>query len=251
MGVKTNNGARDRVQRGQPKRKFLHVAPVAYRPSVNPEQSVYYWWYEYLKRNERYMRCCESGGKGRLAHLYRDFGDVFAVTFSHWWQAGNRGERLFAEPLAPLKLRELRTVEEWKEEWTRESVMVVAVPLTEPKRRLKRWFDELLMRRHAGRPGVPTKLNSESLYPEHTTFSVLALDQMLMVYDLKLKEPDLTNAELGQRLRLVLTAMPKKTDGEVLAKKKRNTMSATVSRYLKKANAYIENTALGKFPCAD
>lgn len=251
MTVKRIKRGENQQQRGQPKRKFLHIAPLAYRPSINPEKSVYYWWYEYLKRNDQYRRCCKSGGKGRLANLYKDFGDVLATSFSHWWQEGRRGERLFAEPLAPLHLKELRSVEEWEEDWTRESVMVIVAPLSEPKRRLKRWFEELLKRRHTGKRGYATKQDSEALYHVDTKFNVKALEQMLRVYDLKQAEPDLKLAELGRRLGLVPVAMPEPKDTLARSAKKRNTRAATVSRYLKKANAYIENTAAGKFPCAD
>jgi hypothetical protein len=129
--------------------------------------------------------------------------------------------------------------------------MIVAVPLSEPKRRLTRWFDELLKHRHGGRPGYATKKDSESLYPVHQQFSVLALKQMLLVYDLGLAEPDLKLWQIGQRLKLVPSAMPKVGDSIPKLAKKRNTMAATVGRYLKKAEAYIRNTAVGKFPCPD
>jgi hypothetical protein len=52
-------------------------------------------------------------------------------------------------------------------------------------------------------------------------------------------------------LKLVKTAMPRVGDSIPLLARKRNSMAATVSRYLKKAEAYIRNTASGKFPCVD
>ena len=80
---------------------------------------------------------------------------------------------------------------------------------------------------------------------------MLALEQMLLVYDFKQANPHLTMAEIGKQLKLVSSAMPKTGDSIPLLAKKRNTMTATVSRYLTKADAYIRNTAIGKFPCAD
>jgi hypothetical protein len=248
--IRRNQRDRKRVRAS---RTFLHKAPISHRAHVRPKQSVYYWWYEYLKRNEQYRRCCHSGGKGRLAGLYRDFGDIFTGRFKDWWEADNRGERLFAEPLAPVRLEELRTADDWDAEWTRNAVLVVVVPLGEPKRRIERWFDRLLKRRHTGRPGHPTKQESGANYKVHSNFSVLALEQMLMVYDFRRKEPDLTLAEIGKQLKLVPTAMPKTGDSIVLLAKKRNTMAATVSRYLKKAKAIIRNATdrRKEFPCAD
>jgi hypothetical protein len=231
-------------------RTFLYKPPISYRAGIEPKQSVYYWWFEFLRRNDQYKRCCESGGKGRLATLYKDFGNVHAGSFRRWWDTDQRGERLFAEPPAPIRLQELRDADEWDEEWTRTGVMVVVVPLTEPKRRIKRWFGRVLDMRHTGRPGYPTK-EPAALYQVHQKFSVLALEQMLMVWDYKQDHPDLTMAEIGRNLKLVPTAMPKVGDSLPLLVKKRNRLTATVSRYLKKAEAMIHNTAQGKFPCVD
>lgn len=228
---------------------FLYKAPFV-RQGVVPTQSVYYWWYEFLKRNDDYRRCCKSVRKGRLAKLYEDFGNVHTSNFKQWWLKDKRGERLFAEPPAPVRLQELRDPSEWAADWQREGVMVVVVPLHEPKRRINRWFKRLLDHRHTGRPGHPTKKPAAN-YQVHQKFSALALEQMLAVYDYKLANPTLTLHEIGKKLKLVPTAMPKVGDSIPLLAKKRNRMTATVSRYLKKANAMIRNTAQGKFPCAD
>lgn len=247
------------IRRQQPtriraSRTFLYKAP-SIRNGIAPTQSVYYWWYEFLKRNDDYRRCCKSGGKGRLAKLYKDFGDVHTGSFNQWWREDERGERLFAEPPAPVRLQELRSVDEWDEDWTRDSVMVVVVPLQEPKRRIKRWFGRVLDARHTGRPGYPTK-EPAALYQVERKFQANALKQMLQVWDCKQQHPDLTMAQIGYRLKLVPSAMPKVGDSIPLLTKKRNTMTATVSRYLKKAEAMIRNTALvskpySKFPCVD
>ncbi len=232
-------------------RSYLHRAPAAHRPSIHAEQTVYYWWYEFLKRNEDYRRCCERGGKGQLAKLYADFGNVHTLSFSHWWQEEKRGERLFAEPVSPIELRELKDATEWDTEWTSDSVMVVAVPLGEPKRRIKRWFHRLLNDRHTGAPGRPVKRASGSLYPVYGKFSVMSLQQMLLVYDFVKDNPTMTQSNVGKQLNLIKKAMPKVGDSIPLLAKKRNRMSATVSRYLRRANAMITNVGKGKFPCAD
>ena len=238
-----------------PKRRLLHKSPVTLRKSTAENvqrMSVYYWWWMYLKRNKQYEECCKLGGGGSLAKLYEDFGDVHnVVDFRTWWFTDQRGERLFAEPLSPLMLEELENPSEWDAQWTPDNVMVVAVPLGEPKRRLRRWFNALLLSRHKGKAGVATKQVSEALYPVHTKFTTASLEQMLVVYDLKQEEPDLLLADIGQRLGLVRNAMPKKGDQPKETAAKRNVMAVTVSRYLKKATAMIENTAHGKFPCTD
>ena len=72
------------------------------------KRSPYYWWWAYLKRNHDYLDCCASGGKGRLADLYKDFGDVRDYDFKAWWSQGSRAIRLFAEPAAEDVVRELQ-----------------------------------------------------------------------------------------------------------------------------------------------
>ena len=66
------------------------------------QNTVYYWWWAYLKRNADYIACCESAGKGKLASLYADFGDVRGEDFKAWWtfkvDGEDRGAYLFAEP---------------------------------------------------------------------------------------------------------------------------------------------------------
>ena len=53
------------------------------------EDSVYYFWWEFLKHHEGYKKTCESGGKGQYARLYADFGNVHGVSFREWWNEEN------------------------------------------------------------------------------------------------------------------------------------------------------------------
>lgn len=65
--------------------------------------SIYYWWFEYLKRSEKYKMACAKDGKG-MKRLYGDFGDIFSYKndisgftnkheFWRWWE--ERGPELF------------------------------------------------------------------------------------------------------------------------------------------------------------
>lgn len=70
--------------------------------------SVYYYWWEYLRRHEGYRQCCAKGGKGEYAKLYADFGDVHAHDdFWLWWSKEGHSE-LFCEPTA----RKIRVLDE-------------------------------------------------------------------------------------------------------------------------------------------
>ena len=67
--------------------------PYTHAPSW--QCSVYFYWYEYLRRHEGYAECCRSGGQGEWAELYEDFGDVHTADFVSWWSSHYS---LFMEP---------------------------------------------------------------------------------------------------------------------------------------------------------
>ena len=63
---------------------------------VPTTDSIYYLWFEYLKRSEKYKTACANNGKG-MKKLYKDFGNVFEYEgvegFWSWWN--ERGQYLF------------------------------------------------------------------------------------------------------------------------------------------------------------
>jgi hypothetical protein len=224
-------------------------------PASYQQRSPYYWWWEFLRRNECYLACCESGGAGKLAGLYADMGDVRHDTFKAWWTAGERGAKLFGEPVLPVTLKELRSPEEWQPEWSKDQLMVVAVPLAVSKRRLAGYFAKLLKKRHKGERGrksLRDPSTSAAKYPLERNVSVQTLKIQLAVYDAVIASrtvgPKRTLADIGEDLRLVPSAMPKPSDSKSERSDKRNVMAAVVSRYFRQAKAIVDNTAKGKFP---
>ena len=65
-----------------PPQTDLDTKPEARRPTApNPSDgklraSVYFYWWAFLRLNEEYIDCCKRGGTGKMAKLYRDFGDI-------------------------------------------------------------------------------------------------------------------------------------------------------------------------------
>ena len=224
------------------------------------QRSPYYWWWQYLRRNAEYVACCKRGGKGKLSQLYADFGDVQNDNFYEWWTEGARGARLFAEEPLAIKFGELASVDEWQAHWTREDVLIVAVPLAMTKRASKGAFAKLLDARHTGtqlgRPSIAKlKDHSTALYKLERNYTIAALQTTLAVYDLWLeneqreKADKLTLWQIGAELKLNRSAMR-----DALSEDKndrlagRNTLGATVHRYMAVAKAIIGNTSRGKFP---
>ena len=213
-----------------------------------------------MRRNADYIACCEKGGKGKLAALYADFGDVREDNFHKWWTENQRGAELFAEQPLTVKFGELDTAADWQPHWDKETVLVVAVPLSMSKRALKGAFAKLLDSRHtgnkSGRPSMAKlKEVSTARYKLEHNYTVSGLLTALAVYDLwvenqtKPKAERLTLWEIGKALNINKSAI-KDAESSSNADRLvgRNVLAATVSRYVKQARAMIENTAAGKFP---
>lgn len=208
-------------------------------------QSVYYWWFEYLRRNEAYKKTCLSKGKGKLANLYADFGDVFKADFKTWWMTAERGAVLFSEPLVEDTFEVVNFSDISS---ANKNILYVKIPLNLPKRFLKSKFHELLKRLHEGKKGIRQARQSKAKYTVIGQPNIEALKKTLKVYDYHLENPHLKLWEIAKDLRLSLADNPLHTDSTKIAYDKRNRLSATVSRYLRKAKRMIENTGKGKFP---
>ena len=90
-------------------RRLQRITP-PFRDAEAWQCSVYYFWWEFLRRHEGYQDCCIRGGKGQCKKLYADFGNIHEHDdFWKWWAQKvddefysdlSRGERLFSEPEA-------------------------------------------------------------------------------------------------------------------------------------------------------
>lgn len=219
-------------------------------------RSPYYWWWVYLRRNEDYLKCCENGGKGKCAKLYKDFGDVREDDFKKWWK--EKGVELFSEKHVSeggdMVLMELTDKSQWNESWNSDKVLVVAMPLTSSKRYLQSRFNALLKKRHTTKRGRQYKTFDESSakYPLAKNYTIRNLETTLAVYDEYLKHkgqvPKVPYWKIGQNMRLVPSAMT--TDSMSMNERQvyRNVMGASVKRYIVNAEKMIANAALGKFP---
>jgi len=209
-------------------------------------KSVYFWWFEYLRRNEAYKKTCLSKGKGKLANLYADFGDVLDIDFRAWWKTDQRGAVLFSEPIVKdtlevINLSDIPSI-------TNKDIIYIKVPLNLSKRFLKAKFYGVLKKLHQGKRGIRQARQSKAKYIVIGQPNIEALKKTLKVYDYHLENPQLKLWEIGRDLKLSLADNPLKTDSPKIAYDKRNRLSASVSRYLRKAKRMIENTSKGRFP---
>ena len=220
------------------------------------QRSPYYWWWAYLKRNADYIACCDGGGAGELAALYKDFGDVRGDDFRTWWGApNNKGAYLFLEQALELSVQKIDTPQQWDSRWG-DNVLVVAVNLELGRRKAQKQFADLLLAESfskRGRKSMSTTI-STARYALHRNFTSNNLKVMLSVYDavtandVLQKEERLKLWQIGESLKLAPVAMPSKYDNAYDTRDKHKTMTMTVSRHYSNARAIVANTAKSEFP---
>jgi hypothetical protein len=133
---------------------------------------------------------------------------------------------------------------------------VLAVPLTENKRDLQRQFAKLLKKRHGAKSGrKKAEWNvGNAKYKINRNFTIDSLRTAFTVYEEYIenlkreKKEQLTFWQMGEKLKLVSTALAKANDTREDKILKRNSMAVSVNRYIKQAKRIVEGTALGKFP---
>jgi len=161
------------------------------------KNSVYYLWWEFLRRSDAYKKCCASGGKGKLKSIYQDFGDVFSTDFKSWWQTNERGAFLFAEQLPP----KLTLIDGMPEASVAGQVLVIQVPLALPKRFLAAEFQKLLTAHHAGKRGRRNNVSSTARYPVTGHVDTDALQKCLRVFDMKIANPKMPLWKITQECK--------------------------------------------------
>jgi hypothetical protein len=230
--------------------KFSYKHPTFGRSKAEKSQeqfknSVYYLWWEYLRRSEAYKKCCSSGGKGKLKNIYQDFSDVFSTDFKTWWQSNERGAYLFAEQLPP----KFQTIKVLPDEVTMNQVIVLQVPLALPKRLLMAEFQKLLNIHHSGKRGRRNNVSSTARYPVTGHIDSDALQKCLRVYDMKIENPKMPLWQITQQCKAIKRdAFIETGDTQAIITNKKLILANTASRLIKKAKLIIKNTEQGKFP---
>ena len=216
------------------------------KPEGAWKQSVYYWWWQYLKRNVDYIRTCERGGKGKCSKLYADFGDVSGDDFKAWWSEGSRSVHCFAEPPTPT----LQILEDGNiSEISSKGMLVLSVPLNIPLKHLAGEFRKIVSKRHPGKRGVRHSTLSQARYPVTGKVDLVFLEDALKVWDDRQADPNKPLWKIAQDLQIVPSKHWVRDDDTIkIAAAKKNVMAATASRLLRKATAIIANVGNGRFP---
>lgn len=221
-------------------RKARPLSPIAW------EGSVYFLWWQYLRRSEKYRLTCEQGGEGDLRELYAHFGDVRTDDFKAWWSEGSRGFRLFAEPKATDGFR---VITQSSEVVIDQSTLILSMPLALPKRFLLKKTREILSKVHSGRRGVQAAKASRAQFQISGQPNVPALTIALRVFDHWKANPQMPLWQIGNSLpKFQMEHRIRSDDSAGDRTNKKNVLAATVSRYLRRAKRTIAATEFGRFP---
>ena len=169
---------------------------------VPTTDSIYYLWFEYLKRNENYKKACANKGKG-MTKLYKDFGNIFAYEgiegFWKWWN--KRGQYIFGVE----GKQEIVEFDNANEVVGYDDYKLIAIPknitATTIKKRLNKIVDEI---KEELKPTAPPKND----YPiTQNKVDVESLKTCLMAYDLRKEGTDIL--EIGMSVMWVSGAEAK------------------------------------------
>ena len=231
---------------------YLH----GYPDDEAPKESPYYWWFQYIKRHSGYLKCCERGGTGKYAKLFRDWGDVRTDDFDDWFF--EHGDSVFREPDTPDALAEITHPSELKDvDWN--SVMVVACPIRIgtkllSKRDIKAQFSDMVDRRFPVRPRGRPNFESAAKYRVNGYPNLRLLEEYLAAFILREEEPGLRLWQIGERLywegkfKSGKKSIHKAKDTDAIKRDKNRVMTVLVSRHLRIAREYIASSVEQSFP---
>ena len=167
------------------------------------QNSVFYWWFECLKRNKDFERCCKLGGTAKLADIYRDFGNIYEYDdFWKWWtekvnSEETRGEFLFAEAQA----ERLEVLNDGKVKQD-EDYLIVKVPLSVRNQYLVRNFRILLNDYEQQVQNVRKK--SRARYKVAAKIPSITFQKTLKVYDYKQANSNATHVQIAEACDLIV-----------------------------------------------
>lgn len=212
------------------------------------KKSLAYWWYRCLQLSDDYQRCCEADGRGgRLTDLYDDMGDV-RLPFPSWWI--KYGRKAFTEQ-KPLKdVLRIETSKQADDQIDKEDRLVLSIPLTMRKTTAVRRVSKLLAEAHAKLPPVDIwKASTARRMIVKNKMRKQTIEHLVRLWELRLRNPDLTLYELGKLAGVELDLLARDTEGEQITEvMERRRMTIAVSRQLLSARLLIENAATGVFP---
>jgi hypothetical protein len=211
--------------------------------------SIYYLWYEYLKRNEPYKKYCETGkGSKDIKALYEDFGDVHSIYFQKWFRT--IGQDLFCEQ---PDLNRIEIIEDASQlETDSPNILNLAIPINKNAEWLEKQYKKILKQRRAEK-GVDLRgaVDSTARYPvELRNPNIDSLKKALIIYDAFQAKPDLSIVQVAYSTGLWDSEYSKGRTASIRNQTHRMKKMAEeiIVNVAKKQKRRDGTTALGVFP---
>lgn len=241
--------------------------PWRYRKPVDEREewrnSVYFYWWEYMRRNARYRLLCDlfesapdselraSFSEGVTAaeiELFSHFGNVFASDFLTWWSAHFQ---LFSDDFVLLVTVRQGDGDESDDVATYLGEQMDRVTVGDIVRRTQGFFGDrnsIVIRHRISRAKYRTMMR----------YVLPNLQTHLDVWDMAQAQPDMAHDQIADALNLPIS---ESVNGETidelrdlslpyadLQKSLRRRKQLAVQRHLRIADQYIQNVMQGKFP---
>jgi len=243
------------------KRAFNSVKEYFYPPPVfevngkatGPEawqESIYYWWWEFLRRHDSYKGYCQNKEyrwlHTDLAQPYQYIGNIHSIPFDKWWK--KFGSMLFREPTWRNQFLEIPYSELHRySTLDHEHHKFLMIPVsTHSKLQLKALFHEYLTRVHPTKPGQRLTKVSRSHFVVVGRPNITALKRLLRIDDFRKSNPSFKQWRIGwecEEYKLSDDDIEQGLDDVI-----KNRLSARVSNDYNKFDCLVENALRGTFP---
>ena len=211
------------------------------------EESVYRWWWEYLRLSPVLWYAQNTGLKpvdSRMARVVSLCGDLSDDRFYVWWNA--TGKQVFAEAKRPAQVTELN-LQNLQEHLFRENALYLEIPLTIRKETILNQFKKYLDQHHQGRE-LDLAANSQATFRLHTKrFRLRVIETGYWVLLYRLLYPDIQAWRIGDRLQIAPVNKVRLQD-RMLTPKPFDMLNSLTGRYLYKARYMQLNAERDSFP---
>lgn len=225
--------------------------------------SVYYYWWEYMRRNTRYRLICElfdsaddsalraehsAGVTAAEIELYSHFGNIFATNFLSWWRTHYQ---LFTDEVSLLVSVRKSDAGEGELVATYPGAAVDRVTIGDMVRKAQFYHGE-------NNAIVITHRVNRAKYRTAMRYVLPNLQAHLDVWDMARANPDMAHDEIADALNLAVSRdahahflrdliednLPHEEELKFVRRRKQ----LAVQRHLRIADQYIRNVMLGSFP---
>jgi hypothetical protein len=204
-----------------------------------------YWWYRCLQANDEYEYCCRHEGKGEMASMYADFGNVFDLSFAQWWM--RHGRKLFTEVKPFKETTVIDSLEKIANIRLSKNRLFLEIPLTIRKQTVFRQIGKILKAEYEGRVIDVMKASTARRKIIKNKMRMSTVEQLLNIKAVRDANPRMTLNEVGLAAGIVLDLNARVYEAMTEADERRR-MTIAVGRLLRQAKNLINNAGMGKFP---